>query len=60
MNWLVACLVIVTGIVVYFPTVYIRKMNRVLKVLQEIEANTRAALGSAAVQRVIADRQRSA
>ncbi len=51
MNWLVACLVIVTGIVVYFPIVYIRKMNRVLGVLRDIETNTRATAGSAAMQR---------
>jgi hypothetical protein len=63
MNWLVACLLIITGIVVYFPTVYIRKMNQVLKVLQEIEAHHRAALGASAVQRLttpVADRHRSA
>lgn len=47
MNWLIACLVIVTGIVIYFPVVYIRKMNRVLEVLRQIEANTHAAAGSA-------------
>ena len=40
MNWVVACLIVVTGIVLYFPVVYIRKMNRVLGVLQGIEANT--------------------
>jgi hypothetical protein len=50
MNWIIACLLIVTGIVIYFPLVYIRKMNRVLSVLQQIEANTRA-VGSAAAQR---------
>jgi hypothetical protein len=63
MNWIIACLMIITGIVVYFPTIYIRKMNRLLKVLQEIEANTRAIVGTAAVQRLstpVADRQRSA
>ena len=48
MNWLVMCLIIVTGIVIYFPVVYIRKMNRVLEVLKQIEANTQAAGGSAA------------
>ena len=51
MNWVVFCLVIITGIVVYFPIVYIRKMNRLLNVLRDIEANTRAAAGSAAGQR---------
>jgi hypothetical protein len=48
MNWLIACLMVVTGIVLYFPVVYIRKMNRVLKVLQDVEANTR---GTVAAQR---------
>jgi hypothetical protein len=51
MNWVVACLVVVTGIVLYFPVVYIRKMNRVLRVLQDIEANTRSTVASAAAQR---------
>jgi hypothetical protein len=40
MNVIVACLVIVTGIAIYFPVIYIRKMNRVLSVLQQIESNT--------------------
>ena len=63
MNWLVACSVMITGIVIYFPTVYIRKMNQVLRVLQEIETNTRAVVGTAAVQRLtlpMVDRDRSA
>ena len=51
MHWLVAGLVVVTGIVLYFPVVYIRKMNRVLRVLQDIEANTRGTVTSAAAQR---------
>ena len=41
MNWIVACLIVVTGICIYFPTIYIRKTNRILKVLEQIEANTR-------------------
>jgi len=40
---------VVTGIVLYFPVVYIRKMNRVLKVLQDVEVNTRSTV---AAQRV--------
>ena len=41
MNVIVACLLFITGIVAYFPVLYIRKTNRVLKVLEQIEANTR-------------------
>lgn len=41
MQWVVACLLFITGMVAYFPIVYIRKTNRLLKVLQQIEANTR-------------------
>jgi hypothetical protein len=52
MNWLIACLVIVTGIVIYFPVVYIRKMNRVLDVLRQIETNTHSGAGAATAQRV--------
>jgi hypothetical protein len=47
MQWMIACLVIVTGIVIYFPVVYIRKMNRVLEVLRQIEANTHSATRAA-------------
>ncbi len=63
MNWLIALFVIVTGIAIYFSVMYIRKMNRLLQVLQEIEINTRAALGSAVVQRLgpaVAERHRNA
>jgi len=38
---MVACVLFITGMVAYFPIVYIRKTNKVLKVLQQIEANTR-------------------
>ena len=41
MQWLIACLLIITGMTIYFPTVLIRKSNRILKVLEQIEANTR-------------------
>ena len=41
MQWVIACLLFITGMVAYFPVVYIRKTNRLLKVLQQIEANTR-------------------
>ena len=41
MEWLIACLLLITGMTIYFPTVLIRKSNRILKVLEQIEANTR-------------------
>ena len=52
MNWLVIGLAIITAIIAYFLNVYIRKMSQVFKVLQDIEANTRAIAGTAAVQRL--------
>ncbi len=36
----VACVLFITGIVAYFPIIYIRKTNRILKILEQIEANT--------------------
>ena len=36
-----ACVVIITLLVIYVPTIYIRKTNKVLKLLGQIEANTR-------------------
>lgn len=41
MQWVVACLLFITGMVAYFPVVYIRKTNKMLKLLEQIEANTR-------------------
>ena len=41
MNWVVACLIFITGISAYFPVIYIRKTNKILKALERIEANTR-------------------
>ena len=43
MMWLIACVFIFTGIAIYFPTVFIRKMNRTQAILERIEANTRIA-----------------
>ena len=40
MKLLILCLLIVSGIAVYFPTIYIRKTNRVIKLLEQIAANT--------------------
>ncbi len=41
MNITVWCLLFITGIVAYFPVVYIRKTNKLQKTLDQIEANTR-------------------
>ena len=41
MQWLIACLLVITFVTIYFPTLIIRKSNRMLKVLEQIEANTR-------------------
>ena len=38
---LVFCVVILAAISIYFPTIYIRKTNKLLAVLEKIEANTR-------------------
>jgi len=35
------CLIVITGISAYFPVIYIRKTNKILKALEQIEANTR-------------------
>ena len=34
------CLIVVTGVIVYMPIMYTRKTDKILKVLQQIEANT--------------------
>jgi hypothetical protein len=34
-------LILITGIIIYIPIMYIRKTDRLLKLLQQIEANTR-------------------
>ena len=34
------CLIVITGIVVYIPIMFVRKMDKILKVLQQIEINT--------------------
>jgi len=41
MEWLIVCLLVITIIAVYFPLVHIRLTNKVLKALEQIEANTR-------------------
>ncbi len=41
MEWLVACVLVITVIAVYFPIAHIRLTNKVLKALEAIEVNTR-------------------
>ena len=36
-----ACVVLVALMAIYVPTLYIRKTNKILKLLEQIEANTR-------------------
>ena len=38
---LIFCVLIITAISIYFPTIYIRKTNKLLAVLEKIESNTR-------------------
>jgi len=35
------CIIFIALLAVYVPTIYIRKTNKVLKLLEKIEANTR-------------------
>lgn len=35
------CLLFLTGMAIYFPIIYIRKTNKILKALDQIDANTR-------------------
>ena len=41
MEYLIACLLLITCIAIYFPVAYIRKTNKLQKTLEQIEANTR-------------------
>ncbi len=43
-QWLIACFIFLTGIAFYFPIIYIRKMDRMMEVLERIEKNTRDAV----------------
>jgi hypothetical protein len=43
MQWLFAAVFIIAGVVVYFPLMFIRKMNKVMAVLEKIEKNTATA-----------------
>ena len=41
LDLLIWCVVVITGLAIYFPIAYIRKTNAILKELEKIEANTR-------------------
>jgi hypothetical protein len=41
LSMLSGSVVVIALLAVYFPTVYIRKTNKVLKLLEQIEVNTR-------------------
>ncbi len=41
MKWLIFCLLFITGLLVYFPVIFIRKLNRVQETLEKIEGNLR-------------------
>jgi hypothetical protein len=36
-----ACVIFLALLAAYVPTIYIRKTNRVIKLLEQVEANTR-------------------
>jgi hypothetical protein len=37
----IICVIVIAVLAIYVPTVYIRKTNKMLKLLERIEANTR-------------------
>lgn len=41
MNIVAACLLFITGMVLYFPIIFIRKTSKMLRILEQIETNTR-------------------
>ena len=41
MQILIACVLVITLLAIYGPIIYIRKTNKLQKVLEQIEANTR-------------------
>ncbi len=41
MQWLIACVLVIAIVAVYFPLAYIRLTNKILETLKQIEANTR-------------------
>ncbi len=41
MRWIIFCLFFITGLLLYFPVMFIRRMNQIAATLEKIEANTR-------------------
>jgi hypothetical protein len=41
MEYLIACVLLITCIAIYFPVMYMRKTSKLEKILEQIEANTR-------------------
>ena len=39
--YVIGCLIVITLLMVYWPVLFIRKTDKLLKILQQIEANTR-------------------
>jgi hypothetical protein len=39
-EWAIWCLFVITGLMIYIPVMFIRKLDKVLKLLERIEANT--------------------
>jgi hypothetical protein len=37
----VGCAVVIALLAIYVPTIYIRKTNKIIKLLEQIQANTR-------------------
>ena len=37
----IICVIVIAVLAIYVPTIYIRKTNKMLKLLERIEANTR-------------------
>ncbi len=50
MQWIAWCVLFITGMVIYFPVIYIRKFNKMMKLLEQIEANTRSGAERGAAQ----------
>ncbi len=40
MEYLIACVLVIACVAIYVPVLYIRKTDKLLKVLEQIEANT--------------------
>ncbi len=52
-QWLILVFLFLGGMGLYLPTIYLRKANRILELLEAIERNTRQALGPQSIARFI-------